>query len=84
MLLFAIVTALVRLGGFKRPGLITGVFGIGYAAARTTAEMFREPDGIVWGPITLGMAYSAPMVLIGLGLVLNALRKRPAQDGVSF
>jgi phosphatidylglycerol---prolipoprotein diacylglyceryl transferase len=81
LVLFAIVTLLVRFGGFKRPGLVTGVFGIGYAVARTISEMFREPDGIVWGPITLGMAYSAPMVAIGLGLVLNALLRRMPKAG---
>ena len=81
LVLFAIVTLLARFGGFKRPGLVTGVFGIGYAVARTISEMFREPDGIVWGPITLGMAYSLPMVAIGLGLVLNALLRRAPKAG---
>jgi phosphatidylglycerol:prolipoprotein diacylglycerol transferase len=71
-----ILLLLVRLGALKRPGLIAGCFGLGYAAGRSIAELFREPDGLVFGPITIGMAYSAPMALIGALLISNAMRPR--------
>ena len=31
-------------GGFKRPGLLTGVFSFGYGASRFFVEYFRVPD----------------------------------------
>ncbi|MDE2601294.1 MAG: hypothetical protein KGL62_02875 [Bradyrhizobium sp.] len=36
---------------------IAGSFASGYACARFVGEVFREPDGIVYGPITMDMAY---------------------------
>ena len=77
--LFILLFLLTRRGALKRPGLIAGVFGIGYCLARSFCEIYREPDGIFFGPITTGMAYSIPMFAIGLGLIGNALtRKAPA------
>lgn len=74
--LFVLLFVLTRLGALKRPGVAAGVFGVGYAVARSIAEVYREPDGIFFGPITYGMAYSLPMVAIGIGLILNGLRRR--------
>src|SRR6266513_565093 len=50
--LFIVLALLVRSGALKRPGIVTGVFAIGYGAARITCEFFREPDlqlGFLWG-----------------------------------
>lgn len=61
-----------------RPWLITGLFGVGYGAARIFVEMFREPDaqiGFLMGGVTMGMALSLPLVLGGAGLIVMALRK---------
>jgi phosphatidylglycerol---prolipoprotein diacylglyceryl transferase len=78
VLLFLILFAMTRLGGLKRPGLATGVFALGYAAARSLCEFFREPDGwAIDNVLTIGQAYSLPMALIGLVLIFNALRRRP-------
>ena len=63
-----------------RPGLILGLFLIGYGCARSAVELFREPDahlGFILGPITMGQILSTPMILIGL-LVLIAALRRPA------
>ena len=79
LLLFVVLLVLTRMGGLKRPGLVAGVFGIGYGLARSTAELFREPDGYVLGPVTTGMALSLPLIVIGLGLVWNALRSGNAE-----
>lgn len=67
----------------RRPGLLAGTFCVGYAAARTIGELFREPDahiGFLWGGLTMGMALSAPMAAFGLLLIVRALR-RPALAG---
>jgi len=66
--------------GFKAlrtPGLVSGVFVIGYGFSRIFVEFFREPDaqvgyllGTNW--LTMGMVLSSPMVLIGLWAVLRA------------
>ena len=62
LVLFAVLSALVWLGGLKRPGLITGAFAAGYGAARIVCELFREPDaqlGFMWGGIDHGDAAGA-------------------------
>jgi phosphatidylglycerol---prolipoprotein diacylglyceryl transferase len=65
-----------------RPGLIFGLFLIGYGCARSAVELFREPDahlGFILGPITMGQILSTPMILAGLIALIIALR-RPALD----
>lgn len=81
LLLLVLLMIVVRVGGLKRPGLVAGLFGIGYGIARTTCEFFREPDpqlGFLFGTswLTMGMVLSAPLFLAGLVLVLR--RKEPA------
>ncbi len=81
LLLLVLLMIVIRLGGLKRPGLVAGLFGMGYAIARTTCEFFREPDpqlGFLFGTswLTMGMVLSAPLFLAGLFLVLR--RKGPA------
>lgn len=86
LVLFVLLALLVRAGGFKRPGLVAGVFGMGYAVARIACEFFREPDpqlGFLFGTsvdalsggITMGMVLSLPLFFAGLGLVLRARRR---------
>jgi phosphatidylglycerol:prolipoprotein diacylglycerol transferase len=60
----------------KKPGLITGMFIIGYAIARTIIEQFREPDnhiGFLFGTdfITMGSLLSTPMIMFGLYLIFR-------------
>lgn len=77
LLLGLIMWALVRAGMLARPGLLIGVFFLGYSAARMFVELFREPDahiGFLSGGATMGQLLSAPMVLIGLVLVYRALK----------
>ena len=79
--LFALLQIAIRMGALKRPGLVTGLFGIGYGVARIICEFFREPDpqlGFLFGGATMGMLLSVPLIAIGLGLVANALRARLA------
>ena len=42
--LFIVLFILARLGAFKRPGLITGVFALCYGVSRFFIEYFRVPD----------------------------------------
>ena len=67
--------------GLKRPGLVTGVWLVWYAIARTICEVFREPEAVHalnLGPFTAGQMYSAPMLLLGLYLIWNAKRVEQA------
>jgi phosphatidylglycerol:prolipoprotein diacylglycerol transferase len=72
-------------GGFKRPGLVTGAFAIGYGVARIICELFREPDaqlGFLWGGLTMGMLLCVPLILVGVALLALALRREPiAKNG---
>ncbi len=78
LLLLIVLGLVARSGGYKRPGLVAGLFGAGYAAARIFCEFFREPDPqlgyLLGGFTTMGMILSLPMLLAGLFL---ALRARP-------
>lgn len=90
LLLFILVNLVVRLGGFRRPGLVAGIFGMGYAIARIVSEFFREPDpqlGFLFGTsvdalsggITMGMLLSLPVFFAGLWLVLRSRKAEPGE-----
>ncbi len=55
---------------------------LGYAAARTLCEFYRDPDPRLedlGGGLTMGMLLSAPMALIGVALIaISFLRSRAA------
>lgn len=78
--LFALLSFLFwRTDARYKPGLLLGVFLIGYGCARFLVEFVREPDvqlGILpWG-LSMGQTLSAPMVLAGVYFVLTADRRR--------
>ncbi len=80
LLLFLLIRVVTHLFyGLRRPGLVAGIFGIGYAVSRIAVEFVRLPDpqiGYLYGGwLTLGMVYSVPVLLCGFALVLYALRK---------
>lgn len=67
-----------RFKAMTKPGLVTGAFVLGYGVFRFGVEFVRTPDNIPqFGMLTRGMAYSLPMIVIGLMLVFWAAR-RPA------
>jgi phosphatidylglycerol:prolipoprotein diacylglycerol transferase len=80
LVLFAILAWLAwRMDARRYPGLIGGAFLIGYALARIACEFFREPDahlGFLYAGATMGQLLCVPMLLAGIGLVLQA-RRRP-------
>jgi phosphatidylglycerol:prolipoprotein diacylglycerol transferase len=60
-----------------RFGCLTGIFLIGYAIARSTGELFREPDsflGFLFAGLTMGQLLCIPMLIAGIWLVA---RSRP-------
>lgn len=79
--LFAIIWYLTHIRKeFRRPGLIAGVFIVGYGAFRTFVEFFREPDEQMLpffkSVITMGQSLSLLMVLTGGWLIWRAIRKQ--------
>jgi phosphatidylglycerol:prolipoprotein diacylglycerol transferase len=80
ILLFLLLYAAERRGARRHPGMATGLFLVGYAVARMSGELFREPDAhlgyILWGT-TMGQLLSLPLLIAGLALILWA-RRRPA------
>jgi phosphatidylglycerol:prolipoprotein diacylglycerol transferase len=80
VVLFSVLAyAFWRTGARYRPGLLLGLFLIGYGAARFFVEYFREPDvqlGLLpWG-LSMGQTLSFPMILVGLWFVATAARRR--------
>ncbi|GJE15885.1 prolipoprotein diacylglyceryl transferase [Methylobacterium marchantiae] len=83
-LLFVVMAIAVRRFGFRKPGLLGGIFVLGYALARTFCEFFREPDRQLgylfgtedwrYGGITMGMVLCVPMALIGITYIVLAAR----------
>jgi phosphatidylglycerol:prolipoprotein diacylglycerol transferase len=76
LLLFLVLRLMTHhYGALKRPGLVSGTFLAGYALARSTAELFREPHfahAFNIGPLTPGIIYSIPMFLFGLAIIYLA------------
>jgi len=65
-----------------RPGLLVGVFGLGYALARFMVEFYREPDAqlldfAMRSGLSMGQWLTLPMMAIGLGLAFRALMSPP-------
>lgn len=69
--------------GLKQPGLVTGVWLVWYAIARSICEFFREPEPIHAlniEPFTAGQIYSIPMLLLGIYFIVTARRKSAAEQ----
>jgi phosphatidylglycerol:prolipoprotein diacylglycerol transferase len=78
IVLFIVLALLVRFGALKRPGVVTGVFAIGYGVARIISEFFRQPDvqlGFLWGGLTMGMLLCIPLILAGIAVLIVAFRR---------
>ena len=77
ILLFLLLFCAERLGSRRRPGILTGLFLSGYAVARMSGELFREPDpqlGFLIFGTTMGQLLSIPMLIIGALMIWWALR----------
>ena len=83
VVLFVILWIVVYRGGLRRSGLLTGCFCVGYGTARIVCEFFREPDkqlGYLFHGATMGMLLSVPLILVGLALLVRAMRRPRAED----
>jgi len=78
LVLLIVLGIMVRRGALKRPGLVSGIFAVGYSVARIACELFREPDvqiGFLWGSLTMGMLLCMPLLAAGLALLVIAFRR---------
>ena len=81
LVLFTLLWLLARRDTVRaRFGLLSGVFLVGYAVARSVGELFREPDafrGYLLAGSTEGQLLSVPMLVAGVWLILRACSRRP-------
>jgi phosphatidylglycerol:prolipoprotein diacylglycerol transferase len=66
-----------------RPGLLAGVFGLGYGVSRFIVEFYREPDrqlGVLPSGLTMGQTLTLPMILGGLALIGFALVRQKTPE----
>ncbi|HEV2017258.1 MAG TPA: prolipoprotein diacylglyceryl transferase [Gemmatimonadaceae bacterium] len=73
------IDSLARARGYDRPGLITGLFLVGYAIIRFSLEFTRAPDaqlGLVIGALSMGQLLSMIMFAVGVATFGAQLRLR--------
>ena len=83
-LLFVLLLFAGRSGVRRRPGIETGIFLVGYAVARMSGELFRQPDanlgfeplGFSIFNMTMGQLLSIPVLVAGV-LIIWWARRRP-------
>jgi phosphatidylglycerol:prolipoprotein diacylglycerol transferase len=83
VLMIVLLTVFWKTRARWRPGLLVGLFTIGYALSRFFMEYFREPDEqlqqfAMRTGLSMGQWLTVPMLLIGLYLIVRA-RLRPPQ-----
>ncbi len=76
IVLFALLAWLAwHKGALQKPGMLTGVYLLGYALARALIELVRQPDlqiGFLPLGTTIGQWLSVPMLLGGMYLIWRA------------
>ena len=73
VLLLIALNILARFGAFRYPGLVGGLFLLGYGLARFVVEYTREPDahlGLLSLGLSMGQWLCIPMMLAGAGFAL--------------
>jgi phosphatidylglycerol:prolipoprotein diacylglycerol transferase len=87
LLLFAVLAFLFwRTDARYKPGLLTGVFVLGYGLSRFLVEFYRQPDAglesLSWG-LTMGQTLTLPMILAGLYLIATAKGRRQRVEPIA-
>src|SRR5207302_10028220 len=80
LLLFLVLFAAERGGARRYPGMVSGLFLAGYATARMSGELFRQPDeqlGFLIFGTTMGQLLSIPLLIAGIALICWACRRPP-------
>jgi phosphatidylglycerol---prolipoprotein diacylglyceryl transferase len=84
ILLFLLLFYAEHRGARRRPGVETGLFLAGYAVARMSGELFRQPDAqlgflfyIGGFGVTMGQLLSLPVLIAGIWLIWWAQRRPP-------
>jgi phosphatidylglycerol---prolipoprotein diacylglyceryl transferase len=83
VVLFVVIRiATHRFLALRRPGLVAGIFGIGYAVSRIAVEFVRLPDaqiGYLYGGwLTMGMVLTLGVLAAGLVFIALAVRQSRA------
>src|SRR3954452_23483081 len=78
LLLFLVLLIAERGGVRRHPGMLCGLFLVGYAIARMSGELFRQPDAqlgfLIFGT-TMGQLLSVPVLIAGIALILWAWQR---------
>ena len=83
ILLFVVMFVAERCGARRHAGIVTGLFLAGYAVARMSGELFRQPDvqlgfiPLLGLSTTMGQLLSVPLLLAGIVLILWARLQPP-------
>jgi phosphatidylglycerol:prolipoprotein diacylglycerol transferase len=83
IVLFLVLFIAERRGVRREPGVLSGMFLIGYAIARIIGECFRQPDpqvGYLIFGTTEGQLLSIPVLIIGIVVVWWAKRDTAARS----
>jgi len=82
ILLFLLLLVAEHRGARRRLGVASGIFLVGYAVARMSGELFRQPDPqlgflfFIGGfGVTMGQLLSIPVLAAGIAIILWARRK---------
>lgn len=73
ILLFLLLFVAERRGARRTPGMETGLFLVGYAIARMSGELFRQPDpqlGYLIFGTTMGQLLSIPVLVAGVAIII--------------
>lgn len=86
ILLFALLYLLSRRVPPRPRGTFLGIFLIMYGCFRFVIEFVREPDvqlGYLWGGwLTMGQLLSVPLILVGIGVFVYAIKMKLPQQGL--
>lgn len=86
VLLFIVLFALSRKRPARPRGTFIGTFFVLYGVFRFLIEFVRQPDvqiGYLYGGwLTMGQALSAPLVIVGIALLVYALKRQLPQQGL--
>ncbi len=86
LIIFIVLFALSRKLPPRPRGTFFGTFLILYGVFRFLIEFVREPDvqlGYLWGGwLTMGQVLSAPLIIIGIGILIWSQKAQLPQEGV--